>query len=60
MIEFNDSVRDALGGRHLTAADADILEQGLRRPEGQTQTATGVFHYESNVRRSSTRQMCTY
>jgi VWFA-related protein len=38
VIEFNDDVRDALGGRRLSAADAGDLEAALRslRPDGQT------------------------
>jgi VWFA-related protein len=38
VIEFNDDVRDALGGRRLSAADAGDLETALRslRPDGQT------------------------
>ncbi len=38
VIAFNDAVRDALGGRRVTAADAADLEQALRtlRPDGQT------------------------
>jgi VWFA-related protein len=38
VIEFNDDVRDALGGRWLTAGDAGDLEAALRslRPDGQT------------------------
>jgi Ca-activated chloride channel homolog len=38
VVSFNDSVRDALGGRSLSASDAPRLEAALRtlRPEGQT------------------------
>jgi len=38
IIEFNEEVRDALGGRRLVAADLPDLERALRtlRPDGQT------------------------
>jgi Ca-activated chloride channel homolog len=38
VIEFNEQVRDALGGRRLSASDAGDLETALRslHPEGQT------------------------
>jgi len=38
VIEFNDTVRDALNGRHLAAADLPELQTALRslKPDGQT------------------------
>jgi VWFA-related protein len=56
VIEFNDTVRDALGGREITAADVAELEAALRtlRPEGQTALydalMTGLDHLERSTR----------
>jgi VWFA-related protein len=56
VIEFNDDVRDALGGRRLSAADAGELEAALRslRPDGQTALYNalidGLDHLESATR----------
>ena len=56
VVEFNDDVRDALGGRRLSAADAGELETALRslRPEGQTALynalVDGLDHLEHATR----------
>jgi VWFA-related protein len=56
VIEFNDDVRDALGGRRLSAADAADLETALRslRPDGQTALynalVDGLDHLERATR----------
>ena len=45
VVEFNDRVRDALGGRPLSAADLPELEQAIRtlRPLGRTALYDGLL-----------------
>jgi Ca-activated chloride channel family protein len=56
VIEFNDDVRDALGGRRLSAADVGDLEAALRslRPDGRTALynalVDGLDHLERATR----------
>jgi len=55
VIEFNDDVRDALGGRRLSAADAADLEVALRslRPDGQTALYNALIDGLDHLERAS-------
>jgi Ca-activated chloride channel family protein len=54
VIEFNDSVRDALGGQSVTAADASALEGALRTlvPRGRTSLYDALLDGIEHVERS--------